>query len=120
MLARGQAPGAPGGVAWSASSSFRGCVESACEHMVQTGLSTVKHASRRRAAVVGVMVMVLRSYCHRCRHVEVVCAAAHLSEEPILAGQQICLLPWYPILPPNGEAAPAARLSPCDRQFEED
>ena len=59
MLARAQAPDAPGGVAWSSSSRIKGCVESACERMVQTGLSLVKYASRRRAAVVGVMVMVL-------------------------------------------------------------
>ena len=59
MLARGQAPGAPGEVDWSSSSRITGCVESVCEGMVQTGLSTVKYASRRRAAVVGVKVMVL-------------------------------------------------------------
>ena len=65
MLARGQAPGAPGGVAWSSSSRITGCVESACEGMVQKGLSTVKYASRRRAAVVGVMGMVLRGLVPR-------------------------------------------------------
>lgn len=59
MLARGQAPGTPGGVACSSSSRITGCAESACERMMQKGLSTVKYASRRRAAVVGVMVMVL-------------------------------------------------------------
>ena len=50
MLARGQAPGTPGGVACSSSSGITGCVESVCEHMVQTGLSLVKYASRRQAA----------------------------------------------------------------------
>ena len=65
MLARGQAPGTPGGVPCSSSSSIMGSVESACERMVQTGLSTVKYASRRRAAVVGVMGMVLRGLVPR-------------------------------------------------------
>ena len=60
MLARGQAPGAPGGVPGSSSSWITGCVESACERMMQKGLRSVKDASRRRAAVVRVMVMVLR------------------------------------------------------------
>ena len=60
VLARGQAPDAPGGVPWSSSSRITGCVESACERMVQRGLSSAEHASRRRAAVVGVMDMVLR------------------------------------------------------------
>ena len=59
MLAWGQAQDTPGGVPCSSSSWITGCVESVCEGMVQTGLSTVKYASRRRAAVVGVMVMVL-------------------------------------------------------------
>ena len=53
MLARGQAPGAPGGVDWSSSSRITGCVESACERMMQKGLSMAKHESRHRAAVVG-------------------------------------------------------------------
>ena len=91
MLARGQAPGTPGGVPCSSSSRITGCVESACERMVQKGLSTVKHASRRRAAVVGVMVMVLRGLCPRCSTVEVVAAAAHLPEVAILAEQEMSL-----------------------------
>ena len=61
MLARGQDPGTSGGVACSSSSRITGSVESACEGMVQTGLIMAKHVSRRRAAVAGVMVMVLRS-----------------------------------------------------------
>ena len=56
MLAWGQAQDTPGGVPCSSSSSVMGSVESACERMVQTGLSTVKYASRRRAAVVGVIL----------------------------------------------------------------
>ena len=65
MLAWGQAQDTPGGVPCSSSSWITGCVESACEGMVQTGLSTVKYASRRRAAVVGVMGMVLRGLVPR-------------------------------------------------------
>ena len=45
MLAWGQAQDTPGGVPCSSSSSIMGCVESACERMVQTGLSTVKYAT---------------------------------------------------------------------------
>ena len=59
MLARAHAPDASGVVAWSSSSRIKGCVESACERMVQTGLSTVKHAKQASGCVVGVMVMVL-------------------------------------------------------------
>ena len=59
MLARGQAPGTPGGVACSSSSRITASVESACERMMQTGLSIAKHGSRCWATVVGVMVMVL-------------------------------------------------------------
>ena len=87
MLARGQAQDAPGGVPWSSSSRITGCVESACERMMQKGLSTVKHASRRRAAVVGVMVMVLRCLLLTGGIWEVVAAAAQLPEGPILAEQ---------------------------------
>ena len=65
MLAWGQAQDTPGGVPCSSSSWITGCVESACEGMVQTGLSTVKYASRRRAAVVGVMGKVLRGLVPR-------------------------------------------------------
>ena len=85
MLARGQAPGAPGGVAWSSSSRIKGCVESACERMVQTGLSHAEYASRRRAAVVRVMVMVLRGLPLTGGYGEVVAAAAQLPGGPILA-----------------------------------
>ena len=59
VLARAQAPDAPGGVAWSSSSWITGCVESVCEHMVQTGLSRVKHAKQASGCVEGVMGMVL-------------------------------------------------------------
>ena len=59
MLAWGQAQDTPGGVPCSSSSWITGCVESACEGKVQTGLSTVKHAKQASGCVVGVMVMVL-------------------------------------------------------------
>ena len=59
--------------------------------MMQRGLSTVKHASRRRAAVVGVMVMVLRGLRFTGGYWEVVAAAAQLPEVPILAQQEMNL-----------------------------
>ena len=59
MLAWAQAPDTPGVVAWSSSSRSKGCVESACERMVQTGLGNAGYASRHHAAVVGGVVMVL-------------------------------------------------------------
>ena len=38
-----------GVVAWSSSSRSKGCVESACKRMVQTGLRSAKRGSRRKA-----------------------------------------------------------------------
>ena len=93
MLARGQAPDAPGGVPCSSSSRITGCVESACERMVQTGLSMAKHARRSRAAVVGVMVMVLRGLLVTGSYWELVAAAAQLPAEPILPEQEMNLSP---------------------------
>ena len=79
-----RAPGAAH--AWwltcSPSSWITGGVESACEPMMQTGLSTVEHAEVSRAAVVGGMGMVLRGSLSECCWVEAVCAAADLSEDP--------------------------------------
>ena len=91
MLARGQAPDAPGGVACSSSSRITGCVESACERMVQKGLRQAGTARRHRAAVVGVMVMVLRGSLYMGGRGEVVAAAAQLPEGPILAEQEMNL-----------------------------
>ena len=66
----------------SPSSWITGGVESACEPMMQTGLSTVEHAEVSRATVVGVMGMVLRGSLHDRCCAEAVCAAADLSEDP--------------------------------------
>ena len=79
-----RAPGAAH--AWwltcSPSSWITGGVESACERMMQTGLSTVEHAEVSRAAVVGVMGMVLRGSPYVGSRWEAVGAAADLSEDP--------------------------------------
>ena len=91
MLARAHAPDASGVVAWSSSSRIKGCVESACERMVQTGLSHAENARRRRAVVVGVMGMVLRGAFLIGGYWEVVGAAAQLPEEPILPEQEMNL-----------------------------
>ena len=91
MLAWAQAPDTPGVVAWSSSSRSKGCVESACERMVQTGLSHAENARRRRAVVVGVMGMVLRGAFLIGGYWEVVGAAAQLPEEPILPEQEMNL-----------------------------
>jgi hypothetical protein len=86
--------------------------------MVQTGLSTAKHASRRRAAVVGVMVMVLRCLLLAGGFWEVVCAAAHLSEEPILAGQHICLSPYFTSKRRGGTGGGAGRMERTTKSFQ--
>ena len=91
ILAWGQAQDTPGRVPCSSSSRITGCVESACERMVQRGLSGAEHASRRRAAVVGVMVMVLRGLLLTGAYGELVAAAAQLQEGPILAEQEMNL-----------------------------
>ena len=89
MLARGQAPGTPSGVACSSRSRIMGSVESACERRMETWLSTVKHGRRRRAAVVEVIGVVLRGCIPQCGCVQVVCIAADLSEAPILPEQVV-------------------------------
>lgn len=66
----------------SPSSWITGGVESACEPMMQTGLSTVEHAEVSRAAVVGVMGMVMGRSCFIGERWRDVCAAADLSEDP--------------------------------------
>mmetsp|Transcript_36113 Transcript_36113/g.95155 ORF Transcript_36113/g.95155 Transcript_36113/m.95155 type:complete len:100 (-) Transcript_36113:168-467(-) len=87
----GLSDGVTGGVPCSSSSSVMGSVESACERMVQTGLSHAENARRRRAVVAGVMGMVLRGSFLIGGYWEVVCAAAQLPEEPILPEQEMNL-----------------------------